>query len=195
MKQIEKCNLCEVCLTYKPINGIGNPNANIMFILSSADYYTIKDNSILNTPAGELIAKLLKMINLNIDDIYITHLIKGRTNGIKAKNITACKPYLQQEVNEVKPKIIVTFGTHALKVIGKTNKSIISYRNRALCTTNHTFIIPAFNFGYILSDARYHGLLLETFVNIYKIYITFVNPNHKHFDDDLHDSIKKLLTV
>ncbi len=193
MKMITSCKLCELCVGSQPVNGIGNPDANIMFILSTPNYYTVKNNNFYESASGKLMAKLLTMINLNKDDVYITHLIKGRTTTPKVKNVLACKPYLKDEIDSVNPKIIIPMGTLAVQTITQSKLPIMSYSNKAIISTDGTYILPMFNLDYITRDVRFHGLILKSFIDLYKLYSTFINPNIRQFEENLHAAVKRLL--
>jgi DNA polymerase len=195
MNKITKCNLCELCLNKAPINGNGNPNAEIMFIVDSPTYYDVKENQLLTKESGKLFDKLLTMINLKREDVYVTTLVKGRPYGnrIRVKNITACKPYLQEEIESVKPKIIVTMGIRSMQTILKTTQPISHYINNAIVAKGEVYILPMYNINYALRDVRNHGIALRDFINLYKVYSNFVNPNIKHYDEELHDVVKKAL--
>jgi len=191
----DKCSLCELGITNRPVTGYGNPNAQVMIVLPSPNYYVSKTNNILEGATGEMLVKLLKMVNIPLDDVYITHIIKCRTNTIKVKNITACKPYFKDELSNSKAKIIMTMGTLPYKVLTKRKDAIINYRNKAINTANGILIIPTFNLAYITRDVRLHGLALEAFANLYKLYYTYVNPNIKQFESSLHPSVKSILDI
>ena len=193
METLNKCNLCELCLTRKPINGVGNTNAEIMVILQTPNYYTVKHNNIFESKVGETLIKLFKMINIDYKDVYITHLVKGRTTSLKQKNITACKPYLKDEIEMVKPKVIVTMGVKPTSVILKSKLSLYNHIGKCYKTNKNSWVLPMYDLNFIMYDVKYHGLALKDFANLYKLYSRFVNPNIRTFEDKLHPAIKKIV--
>ena len=193
MEDIKNCNLCEICINHKPINGVGNVNADIMFVLSKPNYYTVKHNDIFKSEIGKLIHKLLNMITIDVEDVYITHLVKGRSLTIKKKNILACKPYLKDEIDFVKPKIIVTMGFIPNKVFLKSNIPLSNHIGKAYLTNEGSYVLPMYDLNFIFRDVRYHHLAIQDFANLYKLYKEFVNPNIVVFEDNLHSVIKKAL--
>ena len=195
MESLDKCIACELCIRNKPVSGYGNPNADIMIVLPSPTYYAVKEGNALAGASGELLLKLLKMCNIPEDAVYITHLVKGRSSTLKVKNVTACKPYFKEELESVNPRIIVTMGTLPLKMITKSNLPIEVYANKAIVAKDKTLVLPMYNLAYITRDVRHHGLALRDFVNLYKLYSRFVNPNIKQFESTLHSAVKTILEL
>ena len=66
--------------------------------------------------AGQLLSQLLEVIQLKIDDIWLTNLVKyrppaNRDPSESEKQLHA--RYLEQEVEIIQPKLILTLGRHA----------------------------------------------------------------------------------
>jgi DNA polymerase len=196
METLNKCVLCELCLNKPPVNGVGNTDAEIMVIINKPNYYTIKHNDIFESEVGNILTKLFKMINIDIkDNVYITHLVKGRAVSLKQKNIIACKPYLKKEIEMVKPKVIVTMGYIPTKTILKSKVPLFNHIGKAYFAKDKTLIIPMYDINFVMRDVRYHGLALNDFSNLYKAYSHFINPNIAVFEDKLHPAIKSLLQL
>jgi DNA polymerase len=82
-------------------------------------------------PAGKILDKALVEAGLDRRDIYVTNAVKhfkwepqGKRRKHKkpsATEIAACRPWLEAEVQVVKPRIIVCLGvTAAQSIFGKT---------------------------------------------------------------------------
>lgn len=72
-------------------------------------------------PAGQLLNKIIEAIGWNRNDIYITNVLKCRTdetnrNPTKAE-IAQCLQHLRQEIEVVKPKVIVCWGSIAANTL------------------------------------------------------------------------------
>ena len=77
--------------------------------------------------AGKLLDFVLAKLSLDRDDIYVTNVVKCRPpenkmpTGETGQNIIdCCWPYLETELQEVDPKVVVLMGNTALKLIGET---------------------------------------------------------------------------
>lgn len=75
--------------------------------------------------------EFLKKVDLNLNDVYFTQALKCLNFDRNASNtdVKTCKSYLQEEIADVKPKFILTFGNEALlATLGKSG--IMKYRGR-----------------------------------------------------------------
>jgi uracil-DNA glycosylase len=67
--------------------------------------------------AGKFLDTLLKGIGLNRADVYITSILRYRppnNRDPKPSEIEAFKPYIDEEIRIIQPKIIATLGRHSL---------------------------------------------------------------------------------
>lgn len=67
--------------------------------------------------AGKLLTKLIESIGLTREDVYITSVVRYRppnNRDPKPDEIAAFKPYVDQEIKILKPKIIATLGRFSL---------------------------------------------------------------------------------
>jgi len=100
--------------------GDGSPEADIVFIGEAPG----KNEDIQGKPfvgaAGKFLNEMLGMIGLKREDIYITNIVKYRPpeNRDPLPNEKAdFLPYLQKQIEIIKPKLIVTLGRHSMDVL------------------------------------------------------------------------------
>ena len=69
--------------------------------------------------AGKFLDQLLTSINLSRQDVYIANVIKCRPpnnrDPLPAER-TACRPYLDKQIELIKPKMIVTLGRFSMQL-------------------------------------------------------------------------------
>lgn len=68
--------------------------------------------------AGKLLDTLLQRIGLSRADVYITNVLKCRppmNRDPMPNEVEACSPYLTQQMQLVKPKVVLILGRHALE--------------------------------------------------------------------------------
>ena len=69
--------------------------------------------------AGKFLDQLLASINLSRQDVYIANVIKCRPpnnrDPLPAER-TACRPYLDKQIELIKPKMIVTLGRFSMQL-------------------------------------------------------------------------------
>lgn len=109
------------------VSGIGDPkNANILFLSSCPLEEDIDDKfsspSLLKSGPGALLRRICMQNGINLDNEYFTSLVKyalPRKFKLKpsAKDIAYCKPLLDEELEYVKPSIIVCLGKEPMSYI------------------------------------------------------------------------------
>ena len=84
-------------------------------------------------PAGHLLDELLERAHITRSDIYITNIVKCRPPGNRDpldEEIVACRGYLNQQLQLLRPKVIVTLGAFATRLILQTSAGISSVQGR-----------------------------------------------------------------
>ncbi len=77
--------------------------------------------------AGQLLTKILAAINLQREDVFICNVLKHRPPGNRnplPDEVTACSPYLVRQIELIRPKVILAFGTFAAQTLLETKLSI-----------------------------------------------------------------------
>jgi DNA polymerase len=67
--------------------------------------------------AGKLLDQLLLGIGLRRSDVFITNILKCRPPGNRdpqPAEVQACSPYLQRQLDLIKPEVVLLLGRHAL---------------------------------------------------------------------------------
>lgn len=97
--------------------GVGNPDAEIVFIGEAPG----KNEDLKGEPfvgaAGKFLDEMLGMIGLKRGDIYITNIVKYRPPGNRdphPEEKQAFMPYLESQLEAIQPKLVVTLGRHSL---------------------------------------------------------------------------------
>jgi len=100
--------------------GDGNVDADIVFIGEAPG----KNEDIKGVPfvgaAGKFLDEMLASIKLKREDIYITNIVKYRPPNNRdplPEEKAAFLPFLTQQLDVIKPKLIVTLGRHSMEVL------------------------------------------------------------------------------
>ncbi len=121
--RIENCKKCDLWKTRKnPVAGDGSANAKIMFIGEAPGFNEDEQGKPFVGKAGKIFDELLDSVNLKREDVYITNVLKCRppqNRNPKESEIEACMPYLNRQIEAIKPKIICCLGTFAMSCIMK----------------------------------------------------------------------------
>jgi uracil-DNA glycosylase len=100
--------------------GVGNPNADLMFIGEAPG----ADEDMQGEPfvgrAGQLLTNMIKAMGLTRQDVYIANIIKCRPPGNRTPErdeCETCSPFLMRQISVVKPRVIVALGAVAAKTL------------------------------------------------------------------------------
>lgn len=106
-----KCGLCET--RNHVVFGVGDQNADIMFVGEGpGEQEDLKGEPFVG-PAGKLLDDMMSIIDLDRQNSYIANIVKCRPPRNRDPLETeqdACIDYLRNQVALVKPKIIVCLG-------------------------------------------------------------------------------------
>ncbi len=140
-----KCPLCETRTTV--VFGVGNPNAEVMFIGEAPGRQEDLGAEPFIGAAGKYLNQLLELAGIRREDIYIANVLKCRppdNRDPKPDEIELCTPYLREQVKAIKPDVLVTLGNFATRFILKTDRGITSLRGRAY-TAGRFYVLPTFH--------------------------------------------------
>lgn len=119
--EVLKCKKCPLYLErIYPVIGEGNHQAEIIFCGEGPGLQESKTGRPFCGAAGKVLDTLLESINIKRKDVYITNLLKDRPPNNRdplPEEINACVPYLEKQIEIIKPKIICPLGRHSMKFL------------------------------------------------------------------------------
>lgn len=131
-KNIQQCNKCPLHKTRKQaLVGRGNQTAELMFILFSAEVNDDTSAELCSGEAKELLAKMLTAINISLNDVYITSLLKCSVPSrytVSANELEQCNNYLKQQIQLIQPKLIIVLGETASRCLLQKDASLDELR-------------------------------------------------------------------
>jgi DNA polymerase len=107
---------CETATRMVP--GEGSPDAEVMFVGEAPGANEDRLGRPFVGRAGMLLEELLGEAGLAREDVWITNVVKARppkNRDPKAPEVAHCMPWLNTEVELIRPRVIVPLGRHALK--------------------------------------------------------------------------------
>ncbi|WP_157463182.1 uracil-DNA glycosylase [Caldisphaera lagunensis] len=118
---IKSCKKCPLHLSRtNVVLGNGNINTKIMLIGEAPGRNEDLEGIPFVGLAGKLLDSLLNENNIKRDEVYITNVVKCRPPNNRTPNkeeVSSCLPYLIEEINIVKPELILTLGRTAGEAI------------------------------------------------------------------------------
>jgi uracil-DNA glycosylase family 4 len=97
--------------------GDGNPEADIVIVGEAPGKKEDEQGIPFVGASGKFLNEMLQMIDLNREDIYITNIVKYRppdNRDPKPDEKKIFLPYLQSQLEVIKPKVLITLGRHSL---------------------------------------------------------------------------------
>lgn len=134
--------------------GTGNLNADLMFVGEAPG----ADEDLEGVPfvgrSGQLLTKIIEAIELERDDVYIANVIKCRppqNRNPEPDEVATCEPFLFQQIDAIKPKVIVALGKFAAQTLLRTEDPISRLRGRVF-DYRGAKLIPTFHPAYLLRN-------------------------------------------
>jgi DNA polymerase len=134
--------------------GVGNEQARLVFVGEGPG----ADEDAQGIPfvgrAGQLLTKIIEAIGLQRGDVYIANVIKCRPPGNRnpePDEVDTCEPFLFQQIDVIKPKVIVALGKFAAQALLRSDDPISRLRGRVF-TYRGAKLIPTFHPAYLLRN-------------------------------------------
>jgi uracil-DNA glycosylase len=110
--------------------GVGNIDAQLMFVGEAPGADEDEQGEPFVGAAGQLLTKIISATGLSRADVYIANILKcrpdtpGQSSGNRKptpEEMATCIPYLHEQIDLIKPKVIVALGATAVEgLLGKT---------------------------------------------------------------------------
>ena len=154
---IGDCTRCKLSRGRKNIVfGEGNAGADIMFIGEGPG----RDEDIQARPfvgdAGRLLTRLIEKLGMRRDDVYIANIVKCRppnNRNPEEEEIVTCRPFVERQIEIVKPKVIVCLGRISAQSLLRSNVPISKLRG-SFHDFNGIPVMPTFHPAYLLRNPR-----------------------------------------
>jgi DNA polymerase len=133
--------------------GVGNPRADLMFIGEAPGADEDTQGEPFVGRAGQLLTKIIEAIDLKREDVYIANVLKCRPPGNRAPErdeVETCEPFLFQQIDIIRPRVIVALGTHAAHALLKTDAPISRLRGTVHDFRNGIKLVPTFHPAFLL---------------------------------------------
>jgi uracil-DNA glycosylase len=151
--QCTRCKLHALGRT-QVVFGVGNPNADLMFVGEAPGADEDQQGVPFIGRAGQLLTKIIEAINLTRDAVYIANVIKCRppqNRNPEQDEVDTCEPFLFQQIDIIRPKVIVALGTFATRALLGSLDPISRLRGRVF-DYRGAKLVPTFHPAYLLRN-------------------------------------------
>jgi DNA polymerase len=155
---IGDCTRCGLCEARKHIVfGTGNPAARLMFIGEGPGEEEDQKGLPFIGAAGQLLTKIIEAMGYTRDQVYIANVVKCRPPASRAPDaheISTCQPFLQSQVNLIRPKIIVALGAVSTATLTGRATSMAGLRGHfhPLVWNAEIPVMPTYHPAYLLRN-------------------------------------------
>lgn len=130
---VRDCTRCKLCETRtQTVFGVGVESAPLMVVGEGPGADEDRQGEPFVGRAGKLLDEMLKAIgHSRADNVYIANVVKCRPPGNRdpePDEVAACRPYLEQQIRLVRPKLIVGLGRIAAQRLLQTSEPLSRLR-------------------------------------------------------------------
>jgi DNA polymerase len=140
-ERVRACTKCAhlACSRTQTVFGVGNPNADLMFIGEAPGVDEDQQGEPFVGRAGQLLTRILKAMNFARQDVYIANILKCRPDmpagsfGNRPPTPTemqTCRPYLVEQIDIIQPSVLVALGAVAVEGLLGTRATMRELRGR-----------------------------------------------------------------
>ncbi|MEO3998584.1 uracil-DNA glycosylase [Mesorhizobium sp. CAU 1732] len=151
----------------------GNPQADLMLIGEAPG----RDEDLEGLPfvgkSGRLLDRILGAIGIDRTSAYIANVIPWRPPGNRTPTpleTEICRPFIERQIELANPKVIMTLGGPAAKVVLHANEGVLRMRgNWKVHTTAAGLTIPAMptlHPAYLLRNPAHKKLAWRDFLDV-----------------------------
>lgn len=130
-EQVSACRKCPLgSQRLRAVFGVGDPNAKVLFVGEGPGFQEDHKGEPFIGRAGQLLDKILESVGLSRQTVYIANIVKchpmvnpadpesrGNDRPPSPEEIAACKPYLDEQIRLINPRVIMTLGSVATKTL------------------------------------------------------------------------------
>jgi uracil-DNA glycosylase family 4 len=152
-KSVKVCKLCRLCETRtNTVFGEGDCDARVFFIGEGPGETEDQTGRPFVGRAGQLLDKMIAGMGLKREQVFIANIVKCRPPGNRVPapdEVATCTPYLVEQLEIIRPKVIITLGLPSAKYVLQLNETMGRLRGRW-----HTWrgikVMPTFHPAYLL---------------------------------------------
>jgi DNA polymerase len=169
-EQVRKCTRCPLFKSAThAVPGEGPVNAEIMMIGEGPGFHEDQQGRPFVGASGKFLEELLGHIGLKRSDIFITNVVKHRPPENRdplPNEMEACRIWLDQQIELIQPKVIVTISRFAM-ARWFPNEKITVIHGKAKRFGN-VMVVPMFHPAAALRNVNLRPVLIEDFKKLPK---------------------------
>jgi DNA polymerase len=140
-ERVSACTKCShlACSRTQTVFGVGNPDADLMFIGEAPGADEDQQGEPFVGRAGQLLTRIIKAMNFAREDVYIANILKCRPDMPAGSfgnrpptpaEMQTCRPYLVEQIDIIQPSVLVALGAVAVEGLLGTRAAMRDLRGR-----------------------------------------------------------------
>ncbi len=156
---ISQCHLCDLSKSRaQSMVGWGNPNPAILFVDEVVSSAEDSSNSYYAGRSGTMLRDMIeKVLHLSIEEVYFTHAVKCKPYGFQKPSPSECRscsPFLHQQLTLLSPKLIVTLGENAYRLLTHDESDFEQVRGQRIPFGECT-VIPLYHPAFLIRNPSF----------------------------------------
>ena len=167
-KEALGCTKCGLCHSRtQVVFGEGPLNAELFVVGEAPGFNEDKQGKPFQGASGMLLDRLLSLVGLDRERVYMTTVNKCRPPGSpprtpKPSEVSSCRPYLVAQLAAVDPKVVVAMGDLASRVLTGRKEAVSRIRGRAI-PLDGRYVFPTLSLSQALYTPAERALLVSDF--------------------------------
>jgi len=161
-ERVRVCTKCPhlACSRTQTVFGVGNPDAELMFIGEAPGVDEDKQGEPFVGRAGQLLTRIIETMGLAREEVYIANILKCRPDTSPGsfgnrpptpREMQTCRPYLVEQIDIIRPKVLVALGAVAVEGLLGTRGTMRELRGR-WHSYNGTPLMITYHPAYLLRN-------------------------------------------
>ena len=161
-ERVRVCTKCAhlACSRTQTVFGVGNPDAELMFIGEAPGVDEDRQGEPFVGRAGQLLTRIIETMGLIREEVYIANILKCRPDMPRGSfgnrpptplEMQTCRPYLVEQIDIIQPKVLVALGAVAVEGLLGTRATMRELRGR-WHSYNGTPLMITYHPAYLLRN-------------------------------------------
>jgi len=162
--QVAGCSKCRLCnMAANRVFGEGDTTADVMVVGEAPGREENSSGRPFVGDAGKLLDKAFDKLSVRRGDFFIANILKcwppgnKLTTDIKQDCIPTCFPYLEEQIEAIRPKVILSLGATSMQTLVSIHSSIGKMRGKVMAGPRETLVVPTWHPAYILRCGGFGG--------------------------------------
>jgi DNA polymerase len=157
----EEVKACTRCALHRErtqtVFARGNGSSGVLFLGEGPGEEEDRQGAPFVGPAGQLLDRMIAAMQLARDDVYVCNIVKcrpPRNRKPEPDEMNHCRPYLEEQLRLLQPRVIVALGATAVQGLLGTTEGITRLRGQWKLYRGEVPVMPTFHPAYLLRQPQ-----------------------------------------